>query len=157
MIKKVKIRHGLNKELWIAQRSGRTRFPNVNTANPFKQLTIPSRNSWIIEPNVNNDPLCPRTENIHLLLRGRKYCTADLQFVCYINIINIFTCLVKSHPVKQEVSHTVMLPPTKWVFSAENNDWLPQGKRLKGTASQQPEQAWRDLRKMKLQKTEGGI
>ena len=47
----------------------------------------------------------------------KYHCTADLLFIfiwiqllglCWIN--NQFTCLVESKPVKQEVSHTVILP-----------------------------------------------
>ena len=55
---------------------------------------------------------------------GCLHCTADLLFIfawiqlrylCWLN--NSFTCLVKSKPVKQEVSHTAILPPMVRVFS----------------------------------------
>ena len=40
-----------------------------------------------------------------------------IQLLCLCCINNSFTCLVKSKPVKQEVSHTAILPPMVRVFS----------------------------------------
>ena len=46
---------------------------------------------------------------------GKYRCTADLLLsFCWIR--NIFACLVVSKPVKQEVSRTIILPPTVSVF-----------------------------------------
>ena len=38
-----------------------------------------------------------------------------IQLLCLCLINNIFTCSAKSKPVKQDISHIVILPLTKWV------------------------------------------
>jgi len=48
----------------------------------------------------------------------------QLLYLCLIN--NRFTCLAKSKPVKQEVSHTVIVPLKRnWVNIQRSNYWSP--------------------------------
>ena len=62
------------------------------------------------------------TDNTRLLHKGKYYCATDQllvkfgfrRFVTIPRIINKFTCLIES---KQEVSHAVILPLMKCVYS----------------------------------------
>ena len=67
--------------------------------------------------------------NTHLLCKGKYHCRYGwppilfvcLQLLCLGWINNKFTCLVKSNPVKQEVSCTVILRLTKISILCTNN------------------------------------
>ena len=49
----------------------------------------------------------------HLLRKGKHHCTTErlfwIQVLCYVKIINIYTCLVESKLFKWEVSQTLIL------------------------------------------------
>ena len=58
-------------------------------------------------------PLSKQPENAHLLRKRKYHCTVLLvwlQLLCYVTIMCIFTCLVETKAVNEEVSSTVILP-----------------------------------------------
>ena len=110
---------------WAARRSSTfasSSSPTTLTSSSRRRKTSASRTRtgrrwcrWITKL-VSNE-IC-RQSREHWL-KWKYHCTADwrpvyfvlIEVLCYCWISNSFTCLVKSKPVKQEVSRTVILFP----------------------------------------------
>ena len=75
------------------------------------------------ELQIQNSHWLIWSNNTRLLCLGEYHCTADLLYVRsefssfdYRKMINLFTCLVESKPLTQEVCFKMIFPLTKWVY-----------------------------------------